>query len=222
MTALQQFYYRFDLPLIMMALVGLALSACEMTSESYISTAPIEIRHDRYNEVLPVQAVNNELAQMMGRHYDRFGQGPMNVTVTYPVGTSEMKAQKEGARIAKLMNKAGINDVQVTTLPVNDPEQSGQAMINYMQVTAHPPKGCDPHPAESRDGLVGSADGRFTNYRFGCGVDTYIAQQVVRPKDLLGNETLAQGSADRASARLDDYRTGKNLEKLSATNASEE
>ncbi len=200
---------------------GVFLSGCAMTSPSHISAAPIEVRHDRYNEMLPVAAIDHDLTQMIGQHYGRFGQGPMDVTVTYLSGDSGVKAGATATRIAKMMREVGIENVQTATLPVNDATQVNQVMMQYDQVTAAPPKNCGTHPGDSRDGLANSEDGRFQDYRFGCGVDTYLAQQVLRPKDLLGVAGIAPASGERASARLKDYRDGKDFKKLSGNNASE-
>lgn len=213
---------RFDLPLVMMGLVALALSACEMTSPSRVSTAPIDVRHERYSETMPVASVTREMTAMIADHYGRYGQGPVEVSVTHTAGKSAVRAENDANRIAGWLRAGGVTEVRAGALPLDDAAQAGQVMINYTQVTARPPAGCPPHPAESRDGLAASEDGMFPDYRFGCGVDSYIAQQVVRPKDLLGNAALDRASGERAATRLGDYRAGKDFKDLSGTNASEE
>lgn len=221
MNAVRHFFYRFDLPFVTVVFVALALSACEMTSPSYVSTSPIEIRHDRYSETVPVDTVDQDFVRMIGEHYDRFGQGPVDVTVTYASGKAGGSAQKQANHIVDMLRRQGIDDVHASTLPVGDDTQINMAMINYNQVTAHAPRGCGPHPASTRDGLVSSEDGKFEDYRFGCGVDTYIAEQIVRPKELLGDATVDGASGERASTRLKDYRQGKDTKDLKAENASE-
>lgn len=221
MTMLQRLFFRFDLPLLMLMLVGLALAGCEMSAPSQINVSPIEVREQPYNDTIPVGSFSADTAKLIGENYRRFGQGPVDVTVTYAAGASETKAKNQAARVAGLLRGEGVADVVVSTLPVNDRDQVDQLMLNYVQVSAHPPRECGDHPADTRADIAGNENGRVENYRFGCGIDTYIAQQVARPKDLAGTDTLAPATADRYSNALKGYRDGKDYKKLDSKNASE-
>lgn len=199
----------------------LMLSACDMTSESRISVSPITVQEHRVDRMVPVGAVSIDMARGLADHYAQYGQGPVSVLVLYLAGTPEQSAQQEANRIASILKEAGIGFVNTETLPVNDATKSSQARISYTALSAQAPKDCPVHPADSRAEMQKSQDGLFPDYRFGCGVDTYIAGQVARPSDLLGKDNIDDAAGERGSAQLRDYREGKAFKDLKGTNASE-
>lgn len=207
--------------MILSGCAALALSACDMQSESRISYSPIQVVRGQYNETVLASGVDRGTAQAVADHYERHGNGPVDITITYGSGKKESSAMSEARRIAELLRSEGVNDIEMDVLPLADPDAPTQAMISYNQVTAHPPVDCGVHPADSRKDLAGSNDGRFETYRFGCGIDTYMAQQVARPRDLLGSTRDDPASADRYGSILKDYRDGKDRKDLKGQTASE-
>lgn len=201
--------------------VVLALSACEMTSPSLISTAQITVEEQQHSLTLAIDQLTPAAISELSKDYRRSGEGPVEVIVLYPAGGSEILAENEAGRIAADLRDVGISDVTASSLPIDDARKAGQVIIRYTQLVARAPEGCDPHPGDSRNGLLASQDGYFPNYRFGCGVDAYIAGQVARPSDLLGDDDIAPAEAGRSSAQTKDYREGKDLKTLNGTNASE-
>ena len=213
---------RFDLPLFMLMMVGLALSACEMKAPSQLGTNRIQVVQENSTNMMGTSAFTDATARMVADDYAVRGHGPVDVVVTYAAGASEGRATMESRRISGLLQKHGVQDLTVSTLPVNTPEQAGQVMVNYIKVTAKAPAGCGNHPAESRADIRANEDGRYPNYNFGCGVDSYIAQQIARPKDLLGKDEMSPADGKRMGGVLQDYRDGKDYKDLKADNASQE
>lgn len=207
--------------MILSSCVIAALSACEMTSESRISTSPITVEEHQVDQMMPIGAVTIDVARNLANHYAQYGQGPVSVLVLYAAESSEQSAQQNANRIAATLKQAGIGVVNTETIPVNDITKSGQVRLSYTSLSTKAPKDCPIHPADSRAGLGASQDGLFPNYRFGCGVDTYIAGQVARPSDLLGKDNIDNAAGERGSAQLRDYREGKAFKELKGTNASE-
>jgi pilus biogenesis lipoprotein CpaD len=221
MTMFFRFLSRFDLALIMLALVAASLAACDMKGPSVINVSPIQVQQQDYAEMVPSASVNFETARLIADDYKQRGTGAVDVTVTYLAGQKDVKAVAESKRIAGLLNKTGLKQVANSTLPVNDADAVGQVMINYTRLAALPPADCQQHPAETRDSIANSEDGRFSGYRIGCGIDSYMAQQISRPKDLIGSDDMKPATADRYGNALKDYKEGKPYKDLKSQNASE-
>ncbi len=199
----------------------LGLMGCEMTSPSRVNISPITVEEHRQEKFLSIESVTPDLIQDLAEHYSQYGKGPISVLVLYPAGGAENMAQKNANHIANMLREAGLPIVQTETMPVSDPLKSGHVRIEYISLKAHAPKGCSPHPADSRPDVRASEDGLFPDYRFGCGVDSYIAGQVARPADLLGKSDIDAAAGERGSAQLKDYREGKPFKELKGLNASE-
>ena len=202
-------------------LAAVVLAACNMTSPSYINTAEIDMRQEQIHEVIPFVQVDDETITLVADHYTRHGVGPMDVTLTYPAGGNAGVAGTEVRQVASLLRAHGVDDLNLATLPIGAGGKTGEVLLSYTSVSAHPPKGCSAMPGDDRALISQNKDGQYPDYRFGCGVDSYIAQQVARPKDLLGDKQMGEASGDRAAARMKGYRTGEDFKDLKGTTASE-
>jgi pilus biogenesis lipoprotein CpaD len=210
------------LPVVaLMGGVAVLLAACQMTTPSMISTAPITVEEKQNSVMLPIDDLTPAAISELSKDYRRDGQGAVEVIVLYPAGGSEVLAENEAGRIAATLRDAGIGQVTPSSLPIDDMRKAGQVIVRYTQLVAHAPAGCDTHPADSRGQILGSDDGYFPNYRFGCGIDSYIAGQVARPSDLLGDDDIAPAEASRPTAQGKEFRDGKPVKDLKGTNASE-
>ena len=59
------------------------------------------------------------------------------------------------------------------------------------------------------------------DYKLGCSIEIYASKQIARPKDLLGNDDMDNGSGRREANVLDVYQQGKPNEELQGLNASQ-
>jgi pilus biogenesis lipoprotein CpaD len=221
MATIQRLFAKYDLPLMMLALVAVALAGCDMQSPSQISNSPIRITSEDYHETLPVASFDDEMATAIGKHFKTQGQGPVDVLVVYDPKSNDKKATNEARRVAALLEKHGVGPVVTSTLPVNEAPTGYQLMLSYKQLKALPPADCGQHPADNRSSITGNQNGVYESYRYGCGIDTYVAQQVVRPRDLLGSDRIGPSDGSRYGNILKDYRDGKPTKDLKAQTASE-
>lgn len=210
-------FYRLGL----IGAMTLVLSACEMTSSSMMSTSPITVEEKQNSVMMQIDDLTPAAVAELSKGYRRNGQGPVEVIVLYPAEGSEVLAENEAGRIAADLRDAGIGSVTPSSLPIDDMRKAGQVIVRYTELVAHAPQGCEVHPGDSRAGILDSKNGYFPNYRFGCGVDSYIAGQVARPSDLLGDDDIAPVEASRPTAQGKDFRDGKAFKDLKGTNASE-
>ena len=218
----QQYHNGFRLLLV--ALMAPFLMACDsiIHEETKLSQNRIQVQKERVVEEIPVRLLDNNVVAGMATHYERHGDGPLELTVTYdPKSRSNgaMKANNEAARIVKALRRNGVRNVQPGILPVNNPGAESVALITYTSYNALPPKGCDKKMAGFEDGWIEAEE----DYRLGCTIDTVFARQIARPKDLKG-----QGQNDRttdgrsATNIVDVYRSGAMNEALEAESASGE
>jgi type IV pilus biogenesis protein CpaD/CtpE len=208
--------------LILCSIVSVALGACSLSAPSHISTSPIEVQQTTYRQTVPLKEMDSDRMAALADYFSRYGSGPMRLTLSYDESQKETKIRKSIAKLAADLRHKGADPVETDILPVADVAQSGQVMVVFTQVSAKPPVDCGlGHMSELRGSVAVNEDGTMDAYRFGCGIDRYVAEQVERPKDLLGSGNIGQPSADRASKQLEDFRNGKEFKPLDAKNASE-
>lgn len=198
------------------------LAACSMSAPSQISISPIEVKQTTYRQAWPIGAFDENRVGGLADYYTRYGDGPLRLTLTYADNQKDAKVRAEINKLADRLRHQGAADVLADILPVAESAQAGMVMVDFTQVTSQAPAECGlGHSTELRGSIAANEDGTMDEYHFGCGVDRYVAEQVARPKDLLGSTEIGQPSADRASKRLEDYRNGKDFKDLKASNASE-
>ena len=206
----------------LLAGAGIALlSACSLGEPSRLNLRPIGVVHGVKDQQVSAVAVDRGMAAALADDYRRYGNGPMTVTVTYEPSTGEARAKNEVRRISNLLSAQGVKAVDSSVLPVVSGAGTLQVLIHYEQIVAEAPAACSSHISDDRAQIFTNKDGTMPDYRFGCGVDTYLARQVARPRDLLGSDKIAPAEGGRLGTRLQDYRDGKDYKDLKAQNASE-
>lgn len=179
------------------------LSACQQRTPSMMNTSRAELTTQTGIDQVPVTQVNDRYVDAMVGQYGRYGDGPIDLTVSYDPSSSynATKAVGELASLKDKLARKGIHNVNTSTLPV-----SGQAqpmlMVSYDMVTARGPSDC------------GNMEGLYDNtttpdigtYRFGCGTEQMLARQISRPADLRGRGTVDTGDGRRATNVSESYR----------------
>lgn len=222
MNTFYRILIRHDLVFLMVGLVALTLlAACEMTAPSHINASPIRVTAQTYSETMPATAFTPETAKLIGKDFRMQGQGPVDVTVVYGLNGTDKKAMSDARRIGALLEQQGVGPVTLSTLPVNEKGRGYDLMLTFKRVKAHPPADCGGHPADDRAQISGNDNGRFESYRYGCGIDSYVAQQVARPRDLLGSDQMDSPDGSHYGNILKDYRDGKPAKDLKGQTASE-
>lgn len=152
---------------------------------------------------VPVDKVSDGYLYKVASDYDRYGADALNLSIAYDPASksySAMKAFSDLADIKARLKKMGVRSVVGET--VKSDGTAPTLMISYDSVHAQAPAGCRNMPGFD-DGLT---QGHITDYRFGCSIDTMIAQQIYRPTDLQGNTASDPQDGRRAANNVEYYR----------------
>lgn len=200
---------------------SLMLGACSMDSPSKISpTARAEVYQDSFTIQEDTTAVTANMLAKIGNHYRTNGTGPVHVSVIYdPYSktSTAMKAADQSKRIAGELRNVGVADIRADTMPIQQSGDVSQTMISFATIMAAAPTECG--------GTLGRATTEITaleDYQLGCSVETYMAKQIARPKDLLGNDTMDNVDGRRAANVLENYQSGKPNEELQGELATDD
>jgi len=190
-------------PPFLMIAVSMAVIGCTQTSPSMMNTAKVEIVHETAMDQIPLSAVNEGYLNHLAAQYERYGEGPVDISVTYDPSSRSFtagKAVREAERIAASLKKKGVRNIVAGTLPVN--AEAPVLMATFDTIHAQAPSDCDPMP-----GLENNLTGReIGDYRFGCGVESMMAQQIYRPSDLKGNVMTDPVDGRRTANVIEYYR----------------
>lgn len=198
-----------------------SISACsELYSETWVSPNRIQVEEKKVTQEIPVGDLDATALAGLADHYDRHGEGPLELTITYDPKSSSntaMNASNEASRIVQVLRQNGLHNVHPGILPVNAQGEDSKAVISYMSYDALAPKDCT-----LMEGVESGADLRADEgYKLGCSVDTLFARQIARPKDLKGQGVDSTSEGRRSSNIVDYYRSGQPNEPLEGESASE-
>ncbi len=197
----------------------IALSSCTLYEETRITQNRVQVQQEVFSDMIPLQQMNENTIAGLVKHYDRYGDGVVDLSITYDPSSrsfTAMQAGSEMARIVDRLRKNGVNNVNGAILPVQDQDEP-MAVISFTSYTAHAPKGCENQMAGYHDTDIDIDP----DYVLGCSIETTIARQISRPKDLLGNADSGRTTdGRRASNIVDRYRTGAPNEPLEGQSAS--
>lgn len=191
------------------------LSACTQTTPSMMNTSRIELARETAMEQIPLGQVTEDNIKILADQYRKYGSGPIDLTMTFDPTSKNftaMKAVHALEMVKKTLSQNGVTNFTAQTLSV--PNGNPSLMVSYDTLTAQAPSDCAPMP-----GLENRETGRFIGaYKFGCGVDTYMAKQLVRPADLEGTSDMDMRDARREAIVLDGYAAGMPREPLESPN----
>lgn len=195
-----------------------SLSACSLDAPSFATQKKVEVVQDVYQMELETAKLDETVLHGVAEHYLDQGAGPVAVTVTYDPasrGNTAMKATDNAARIASALRHLHVADVSTEILPVHGQDTS-LALLSFTSYTARAPEDCGQMEAVD--------DTRLENYRdyeLGCSMAGYFAQQVARPRDLLGgDEVTGEASARKRANVVEDYKARVRNPALQAERAS--
>lgn len=166
---------------------GAAVNACDMYQEGHYTDQKIQVAHEKYVREFAVDGSRNDVLAEIARHYNRYGDDGLYLTVVYnpaaPDATAMKATQSAADMAAWLRQKGGVDQVRTDILPARD-TQGLRAIVSYGSVTAEAPDCNVMSGYERREDFGKDID----SYDLGCTVDTVIAKQIARPKDLLGRD----------------------------------
>ena len=185
--------------------LSVTLSGCTQSTPSMMNTSPIEVIQGSTIEQIPLSEVDEASLSVIAEQYRRYGVGPLDLTVTFDPADKDftaMKARQFVKNINEAISRKGVRGATVQTMAV--PEGKPSLVVTYDTIQAQAPSDCTPMP-----GLYDNDTSRFIeDYKFGCGVDTLLAKQIARPKDLTGNAEMDIRGARRESIVTESYAAG--------------
>ncbi|MCF8495112.1 MAG: CpaD family pilus assembly protein [Alphaproteobacteria bacterium] len=209
---------RIIIPFILCA-VGLASSSCDMNHPTYVHPQRAQVDQGRFHEEISLSEVDRTYARNLGTVYDRSGEGPVNVTVTYDQFSqfnTPIKARTELGRIQTLLKEAGIPQIEGSILPVYNSGEDSQLLVSFKSYKALPPEDCTVLPGLEDRNVEANPE-----YRLGCTVETLQAKQIARPRDLLGRDQRGATTDGRRGGNIiETYRSGVPNESLGGEKAS--
>lgn len=180
-----------------------ALTACgHQSTPSMMSTNKPQLVQDTAMMQVPVKNVSDGYLSSLADSYTRFGSDTMHLSLVYDPTSktyTAMKAFNDLSDFKARLKKRGVRNVTAETL-----QASGEPllMISYDQTHATAPQGC-----QTLDTARNNTTTRFIGeYKFGCTIDTMVANQIYRPSDLRGNAEFDPGDGRRAANSTEHYR----------------
>lgn len=199
-------------------LTSVCLAACSTHAPSKMTENKIRVEPDRYVEESLVSEMHASEIKALAQHYVRHGDGALDLAVTYDPrsGTNaSMKASEQASKIVDVMRAQGVENVNARIMPVKDSGPS-KVLITYNGYEVLPPEDC---------GMLSGYHGRQVeaeeDYELGCTIDTLLAKQIVRPKDLAGQDNTDYDTDGRRAANITEiYRSGAPSGDLNGESAS--
>ena len=206
----------------------LLLTGCSVESQSWVNQNRVEIHEDQFTDTFETVKINDATLHAIGDYYYRYGNGDMNVVVTYdPQSKSNTKsrAQSSLAYIESGLLKNGVSRSHSALSPMRGSGDVSTTLINFPALTAASPEGCGMMPGyENPAADIPNNTNIDAPYKYGCSVESLLAKQVARPSDLLGKqgfETNADGRRQERVLSTRGYYGDKSNVKLDGENASD-
>jgi pilus biogenesis lipoprotein CpaD len=191
-------------PLMALLVATSVLGACaRQNSPSMMNTEKPQIVSETELQQMPVDKVSDGYLHKIASDYDRYGADTLHLSLAYdPTSKSytTIKAFNDLASIKQRLKQYGVRSITGETVKAEG--TSPTLMISYDSARAAAPAGCRNMPGFD-DGLT---QAHITDYRFGCSIDTMIAQQIYRPSDLQGNGASDPQDGRRAANNVEFYR----------------
>lgn len=181
------------------------LTACSMDRDTFTAGKRVRLVPGDYSVNVDTAVLDDAALRAVGDHYRHYGEGTVDLVVTYDPKSrtnTAMKATNEAARIAGSLRKSGVSNYTTDIMPVTGGDS--RTMIDFRTVTAEAPRDCP-----SMGGLDGRATEADFDYRYGCTIEAQLARQIARPQDLAGRDGLDAGSGRRQANIVEGYKTGE-------------
>ena len=184
-----------------------ALSGCGrdyLYEPTFHTSEQIHVKQEDYANTYELSALTEAALHNEASRFMEKGDGALDITVTYDKGGSmdAMAASSELSQIAGYMQESGIDNVVSNVMPVAS-GATPKVLFRYTSYTAQRPKDC-----KRLDEMSDTSPDDYRNYKQGCTIESLIASQIARPKDLLGNAKLGTKNAMRPAVAVDGYDKG--------------
>lgn len=186
--------------------VVLLLAGCSVESKTWVNENRVEVRDEHFTDTFETSQIDDGTLHAIGVYYYRYGNGEMNVVVTYDPQSKTNTQGKAAAALSYIeegLAKAGVSRVHTTLSAARGSGDVSTTLISFPALTASAPEGCGMMPGyENPTGEIQNEAGEDPKYRFGCSVESLLAKQVARPSDLLGKQGFETNSDGRRQERV--------------------
>ncbi len=173
------------------------------STPSMMNTSRPQVVSQTSMQQIPVEQINNGFIQSLADNYSRYGSDTLHLSLAYDPSEKNygaMKAFNDLANIKSKLSSMGVRSVTAETLQTAGTKPT--LMVSYDSMSAQRPEGCQNMPG-FEDGLTTREIG---NYKFGCSIDTMVANQIYRPGDLMGQDGADLGDGRHAANTVEYYR----------------
>ncbi|MBI3440776.1 MAG: hypothetical protein HY052_03060 [Proteobacteria bacterium] len=202
------------------ALIGslMALSACDVSTPSHVTTGKIQVHEQMVAKTLDAGHVDMASVSRIADHFIQTGKGEMVLTIPYLPGypSSADRAEQRGSDYKKAFRQRGVSAFSVVTVPVKDRKYMSKAVVTYSAMTATPSEGCSALPGGQGADNMETID----EYRFGCDMQTALSRMIVDPSDLLGKAGTQNNDSRRSGPIIDPYKAGTPNQQMKGYQAS--
>ena len=205
------------------------LGGCDLDEPTWVNPSRVEVHEEGFKDSFDTSMLDKGTIRAIGVNYYRYGNGPMDVVISYDPQSktnNRQKADKEARRIETELRRYGVHNMKVSTAAVTSAGDTSKTLISFPALTAKAPQDCGVMPgyADARTEVPNHGEGEPQGYKIGCTVETMIAKQIARPGDLMGRpgfETDADGRRAEAVIWQRGYYGDKSNPPLEGGNASE-
>ena len=195
-------------------------SACRTYKEGTLTEKKIQVSEEKYVREFAVDGAHYDVLKEISNHYSRYGGAGMHMSLIYNPASNDvtaMKATQAAADISDwLRREGGVQSIRSDILPVRNAPVM-KAIISYASYSAKGPD-CD----SLLSGFEDRNHKTDLDYEMGCTVQTVIARQISRPKDLMGRDYENTHTEARGiSNQIEGYRTGAQNEALGGEGTTE-
>ncbi len=144
--------------------------------------------------------VDESYLNVLAEQVRKYGDGPVELTMTYDPSDKDFTAMKAVNTLADLssrLQKKGVHNLTTQTLPVDGQEPA--LMVAFDTVGVQGPSSCNEMPGMYDYNVTSDV----SNYRFGCAIETNIARQIARPADLRGVDHTEHADGRRDTNVID-------------------
>lgn len=218
-----------SLKLLLCTAIVLSATACTLDEPTWVNSSRVEIHEEGFTDTFETSSLDAGMVRAIGVNYYRYGNGPMDVAVSYdPSSKTNTKATAENEinRLRKELDRNGVRNLRITSSPAERSGEISKTIVSFPALTARPPEDCTMMPGynDAQTIVPENAEGHPKDYRIGCSIETLMAQQVSRPGDLLGRpgfETNADARRQEAVVWERGYYSNKAFEPIDGERASD-
>ena len=187
----------------------LLLSGCTslVESDTWVNQAGrAQVSEDQFTDAFDTAKLDASMIHAIGNYYERFGNGTMNVVVSYDPKSNintRVKAERALKSIQSGLAQNGVRDVKGDLSAMNGSGDVSTTLVSFPALVASAPQGCGMMPGYTDPSQDIPNDTNIKPpYGYGCTVETLLAKQVARPSDLMGKQGFETNGDGRRTERV--------------------